>query len=254
MENVATNSSLRDASTKAAKDIGNLGTELSLRKDVFGNVKAFSETKEAENLNYEEKRYLAKFLRDGKRIGLEVADDKLQEFKNITKRITNLGIEFRKCLSEDTSHFFINEEDLDGVPDDVIESMETNEIGQKKVTTKYPHYKPIIRYAKNPKTRFQMEKVYQARCFVENTERIEELVRLRHRKARMLGYPNHASYVEEVRMAKNPETVKKFLSDLTLKLKKLWSKEKKAMLDAKEAEFKELGYDFDGELNKEDFW
>ena len=45
------NSSLRDASTKAAKDIGTLGTELSLRKDVFGNVKAFAETNEAENLN-----------------------------------------------------------------------------------------------------------------------------------------------------------------------------------------------------------
>ena len=248
------NSSLRDASAKAAKDIGTLGTELSLRKDVFGNVKAFAETNEAENLNHEEKRYLAKFLRDGKRNGLEVSDDKLQEFKNITNRINNLGIEFTKCLSEDTSHFYIEEEDLEGVSDDVIQSMETNEIGQRKVTTKYPHYKPIIRFAKNPKTRFQMEKVYQSRCLQQNTPRIEELVRLRHRKALILGYPNHASYVEEVRMAKHPETVKKFLVDLSLKLERLWSKEKKKMLDMKEVEFRELGYGFDGKLNKEDFW
>ena len=247
-------SSLRDASTEAEKNIGNFGTELSLRKDVFENVKAFAQTEEAGNLNYEEKRYLKKFLRDGKRNGLEVEDEALEEFKNVTNRINDLGVEFGKCLSEDNSHFYLDEEDLDGVPDDVIESMETNEIGQRKVTTKYPHYKPIIRYAKNPETRFQMEKVFRARCLEENTIRIEELVRLRHKKARMLGYPNHASYVEEVTMAKNPETVKKFLIDLTLKLKKLWAKEKKKMLKLKEAEAEELGFDFDGKINIEDFW
>ena len=48
-------SSLRDASTEAEKTIGNLGTELSLRKDVFENVKAFAQTEQAGNLNYEEK-------------------------------------------------------------------------------------------------------------------------------------------------------------------------------------------------------
>ena len=187
MNNVALDSELRDASSKAEKEITSLGTELSLRKDVFENVKAFAKTDEAENLNYEEKRYLNRYLRDGKRNGLEVSEAKLEDFKALKNRISDLEIEFRKCLSEDTTHMYLDEEDLNGVPDDVIQSMEKNDIDQRKVTTKYPHYNPVIKYAKNPQTRFRMEKIYQSRCVEENTPRIEEMVKLRHKKAVMLG-------------------------------------------------------------------
>ena len=45
----------------------------------------------------------------------------------------------------------------------------------------------LSRYAKNPKTRLQMETVYQMRCVEENTPRIEEMVKLRHKKAILLG-------------------------------------------------------------------
>lgn len=129
----------------------------------------------------------------------------------------------------------------------------------------------LSRYAKNPKTRLRMETVYQMRCVEENTPRIEEMVKLRHKKAvllgrfdnalssshfktNVLGYPDHASYVDEEKMAKNPENVKKFLLDLKYKLQKLWTGEKQNMLKLKEAEAEELGFEFDGKINKEDFW
>ena len=73
-------------------------------------------------------------------------------------------------------------------------------------------------------------------------------------KANALGYPDHASYVDEEKMAKNPANVKKFLLDLKLKLQKLWTVEKQNMLKLKEAEAEELGFEFDGKINKEDFW
>ena len=79
-------------------------------------------------------------------------------------------------------------------------------------------------------------------------------LKLIFKKIYISGYPNHASYVEEVRMAGNPKTVKSFLTDLTGKLKKLWAAEKEKMLKLKEAEAEELGFDFDGKINKEDFW
>ena len=55
-------------------------------------------------------------------------------------------------------------------------------------------------------------------------------------------------------MAKKPANVKKFLLDLKYKLQNLWTSEKKNMLKLKEAEAKELGFEFDGKINKEDFW
>ena len=55
-------------------------------------------------------------------------------------------------------------------------------------------------------------------------------------------------------MAKKPANVKKFLLDLKYKLQKLWTSEKQNMLKLKETEAKELGFEFDGKINKEDFW
>jgi len=253
-KNVAATKEFREASSNAGKEFSSLFTDLGSRKDVFSNVKAFSETEEAKNLNPENKRYLEEYLRGGRRGGLELPDEKLEKLKEIKKKISNLGTDFRNCLSEDTSYFWIDEADLEGVPADVIESMEQNDEGQRKVTTKYPHYNPVIKNAKNPKTRLTMETVYQKRCVEDNTPRIEELVKLRHKKAQLLGYPTHAAYVQEEKMAKNPETVTNFLKTLKEKLQKLWSVEKEKLLKLKEAEFKEMGLEFDGKINKEDFW
>ena len=181
---------LRDASSEANKKITEVQIDLSLRKDVFLNIKQFSQTEEAKNLNYEQKRYVEETVRAGKRNGLLLAADDLEEFKKNKKRISELGIDFRKCLSEDTSHFYADEKDLSGVPADVIESMEKDERGKRKVTTKYTHYYPVIKKCKNPKTRYLMEKTKQTMCVEENTPRIEELITLRQKQATLLGMFN----------------------------------------------------------------
>ena len=52
-------------------------------------------------------------------------------------------------------------------------------------------------------------------------------------------------------MAKNPQNVKKFLSDLAVKLQPLWTLERQELLDLKQQECKESSLDFNGKL---DFW
>ena len=73
-------------------------------------------------------------------------------------------------------------------------------------------------------------------------------------RVNFVGYPTHAAFVLEEKMAKNPETVEKFLSDLSAKLQVLWKKEKAKMLKLKAAEAEEFGFEFDGKIAKEDFW
>ena len=65
-----------------------------------------------------------------------------------------------------------------------------------QVTMKYPHFFPVTRKCNNPQTRFKMEKTYQSRCMAENTKIIEEIVTLRQKQAELLGYENHAAYIQ----------------------------------------------------------
>ena len=44
----------------------------------------------------------------------------------------------------------------------------------------------------------RMEKTYQSRCMAENTKIIEEIVSLRQKQSQLLGYENHAAYIQEV--------------------------------------------------------
>ena len=70
----------------------------------------------------------------------------------------------------------------------------------------------------------------------ENTPILEELISLRQKQAELLGYKNLAHYVLEERMAKNPESVAQFLTNLSKKLQPLWEDEKVVMLKFKKEE------------------
>ena len=123
---------------------------MSLRKDSFERVLAFSKTDKAKQLDMETTRlpsfheyashslcrYLKKSLEAGKRNGLELNGEELEEFKVVKKKISELGIAFRSCLSEDTSHIWVTKEELAGVPDDVVSTLETKDSGELKVRTK----------------------------------------------------------------------------------------------------------------------
>ena len=53
---VALDKGLRDASSEAEKMLDEFGVEMSMRKDIFDNLVAFSQTDEAKGLNPEFKR------------------------------------------------------------------------------------------------------------------------------------------------------------------------------------------------------
>jgi len=248
---VALDKDLRDASSDAEKQMDEFSVEMSMRKDIFDNIVAFSLTDDAKALDPELARFVEKSVIEGRRNGLHLPEDKRLEIKDIKKRISDLGVDFNKNLNEDTTFLLFDKSELEGVPEDLVNSFEKDESGKLKVTMKYPHFFPVTRKCKNPKTRFEMEKTYQSRCMAENTAIIEEIVELRRRQAELLGYENHATFIQEVRMAKNPTTVHKFLGDLSSKLKHLWEEEQKVMLDMKKAEAAELGFEFSGKL---DFW
>ena len=118
----------------------------------------------------------------------------------------------------------------------------------------YSPYMPCMDYCKVEATRKKLETAFNSRCIEDNTPILTELCRLRNEKALLLGYPDHATFVLEVRMAKSPLAVMPFLTALAAKLKPLREAERAVMLDLKKKE-KEAsgGEEFDGQLNGWDF-
>ncbi|PVD23726.1 hypothetical protein C0Q70_16999 [Pomacea canaliculata] len=253
LQQVAPDKELRDASCAADKKLSEFDVEISMRQDVFDAIVAFDKQNKAE-LSPEAARFVERLIKLGKRNGKStLAKEYTNKVKELKKRMSDLSIDYSKNLNEEKTVLEFTEEELAGAPEDFIKSLERTELGKCKVTLKYPHYFPCMKKVCNPNTRKTMETAFNSRCLKENTAILEELVKLRHQKAQLLGFPTHAAYILDMRMAKTPEAVATFLSDLATRLKPLQQEEFSLFLQYKKEECEKRGFEYDGKVNMWDF-
>ena len=246
-QHVSPDKETRGASTDADKKLSDFEVEMSMRKDVFNNLVACFEKNES--MPPEGKRFLERLIKYGKRNGLHLSSEVQGEIKAIKKRMSDLSIDFNKNINEENTILEFTLQELNGLPEDFISSLDKGDGGKLQVTLKYPHYFPIMKKANNAETRRKMEAAFSSRCMKENSPILEELVELRAKMASLLGYPTHASYITEMRMAKTAGNVANFLSELAQKLDTLGEKEIKELLQLKKAEYEKHGWDYDGKIN-----
>ena len=246
---VSTDQALRNASTDAEKLINDFVIESSMREDIFKLVDAAFQQKE--ELDPESKRLLEKehksFIRNG--LGIP-AGGKRDRFKDIKKRLSDISISFQKNLNEENGGLWFTPQELDGTPEDVLSGFKKGEggnAGKLKMSFKYPDLFPTLKYCKNTETRRQVFIANENKCN-QNVPLFREAVDLRDEAARLLGYPNHAAFKIEDKMAKTPKTVDDFLGDLRKRLTKGGAAEKKTLTELKEKDLKDRGEDksFDG--------
>lgn len=103
------------------------------------------------------------------------------------------------------------------------------------------------KFASLPATRKAAVLGYEGKNLV-NAPLLAEIVTLRQQAAALLGYATWADYIIEVKMAKTSKTVLDFLDDLQTKLTPIGQMEKLRLLELKEAECKERGWEYNGEL------
>lgn len=247
-QHVSSCKDVRTASTEADKKLSEFDVEMSMREDVYQRIVALEE-KLTESLSTEAKRYMERLIKLGKRNGLHLPKEKQEEIKKIKKQLSNLGIDFNKYLNEDTTTLSFSREELGGLPEDFLSSLEKDESGKLKLTLKYPHYFPTIKKCFVPETRKKLEAAFNSRCKEENSAILKELVELRSQKSSLLGFSTHADFVLEMNMAKSSKKVAGFLEDLARKLKPLGEEERAVILKLKEKECQKRNLPFTGELH-----
>ncbi|XP_043909921.1 thimet oligopeptidase [Protopterus annectens] len=240
---------VRNASTEADKKLSEFDVEMSMREDVYKRIVALQAKVQADVLRPEARRYMERLIKLGKRNGLHLPRETQEKIKNLKKRISTLSIDFNKNLNEETTFLPFTKEELGGLPDDFLNSLEKTEDGKLKVTLKYPHYFPLMKKCHIPETRRKMEAAFNCRCKGENSLILEELVQLRAEKCKLLEFNTHADYVLEMNMVKTADRVRKFLDELAEKLKPLGEEERTYIMNLKKRECEKRNLEFDENIN-----
>ena len=177
-------------------------------------------------LGIPEKRMVIDLYRTFARNGALLNEADKQKLKDINLRLTDLYNTFNKNLLTANNAFEIVVDDkarLSGLPASSIavaaEEAADRGYGEGKwvFTLHAPSRLPLLQYADDRELREQMYKGYTTQASSGNTDNrpvINEILKARSQKAKLLGFPDYAAYMTDNVMAKTPEAAENLLMQL----------------------------------------
>ena len=219
MSSTHTDEKIRDEGLESSRKIEKYITDLSLNKDLYNAVLDYSRTKGGQQLEGYKKKYLDDTIRDFRRSGLALSDEKREKVKALFNDLSDLGLAFSKNIADYQDTLFLSEDEMEGLPE-VYKIERHQKDGRYAVDLSYPSIGPYFKLAESDKSRKELRFRYNNRAKESNLEILDNIIRKRNQLAAMLGYRSYAEYRTEDRMAKNPENVWSFEKDLIAKVRK----------------------------------
>ncbi len=214
---------VRDAAKTCDPRIDAFSTALYLDAELASIFKRFAARKLP--LDGPRARLLEHTLRDYRRNGLELPPEKQGRLRQLNEEITRLSQRFESNLAESTLSMKVSPDQLRGLPESYVAAHPPGADGKVTLTTDYPDYFPFVQFAADRKAALELHKLFDNRAADKNLPVLDELLKLRHEKATLLGYATWADYILEVRMARDARSVASFLDGLRGHLKEQGQRE-----------------------------
>ena len=241
MAYVHPDAAIREAAQGGEQLWSDWSIDFSKNEDLYNAVKVYADS--GPDLSGERARMLEHTMRDYRRSGMALSSEDRAELTVIQKEIGTLSIEFEANIRGDETVIPVTLEELDGVPQDIINSLvEVN--GVYLVTLDYPTYGPIMDYCTNGSTRQKVWLSYSRRAGRKNVQVLEKIIKLRDEASDLLGYDTTADYEIEVRMAKDARTVAEFYEKLRPVVRKKAQRDWQELLAVKRADLGDGSVDF----------
>ncbi len=227
-------STIRETAIKIRNEFAIMFNELQLNEDLYNAIKTYSQSTEANSLTGPRAKFLEETIIEFERNGFALGVEEREQLKKILNDLSTIGNEFSTNIARYQDFLILNEEQMEGLPEDYKKS-HLQEDGTYKVGLSYPDYRPFMQYAKSDEARKQLYIKYNNRAAESNLEVLDKMLAKRIDMANLLGYGTFAEYQTETRMAKDPETVWQFETNLTNNVKPKGHQDYEEMLNHKKA-------------------
>jgi len=216
---------LQELANKLMPMLSEHENDICLNELLFARIKQVYDNRDKEALNPEQQKLLEDIYIGFTRNGANLNDEQKATFRELTKQLSLLSLQFSNNLLKETNDFKLHltdENDLKGLPASAVEA--AKEAAEEKglegwiFTLHSPSFGPFMMYADNRELRKQLYMAYHTRCAHDNAQNnmevVKQLVNLRMQVAQLLGYKTYADYALERRMAQDQAHVYQLLNDL----------------------------------------
>jgi oligopeptidase A len=230
---------LREAYSAAIEKLTEHSTELGQNRALYEAVQALSESPDFAALDRPRRTLVEDSLRGFRLSGVALEGEARERFKAIQNELSRLSTEFEEAVLDATDAWTrpLAEHELAGLPESARAMLRAAAQGKGQeghlATLKGPVVQAILTYADDRALREQVYTAYQTRASeqgpqagqFDNSERIAQILALRHESARLLGYPSAAHVSLADKMAGSPERVIGFLHELARKARPVAERE-----------------------------
>lgn len=226
LQSVKDTPELRGLDEKYQPLLTDLYVNLGQNKRLFDLVQQVKDNSFA-SLSLEHQKVVDNDLRDFRLSGITLSPEQQQEYKQIETKIAELNTKFDHNVLDATDSYakYVSVDELASVPEDSLalyQSLASQDSKEGyKITLQMPSYLPILQYASNRKLREELYSAYVTRASelinegkLDNSGVIQEILQLRERKSKLLGFNNFAELSLYTKMAESPQQVLDFLFQL----------------------------------------
>lgn len=224
----------RAAYNEALPKLAAYGTELGQNEDLFRAYEAIEQSGAFASFSAAQQKTIRNALRDFRLSGIGLPQEKKQRYAGIVEKLSALTSTFSDNVLDATQAWELLLPDaarLGGLPDSALALLaalaEQKEKAGYRVTLDFPSYLAVMTYAEDRALREAVYTAYVTRASgqgpqagqFDNSALMDEILRLRHEEAQLLGYVNYAEVSLVSKMARSSQEVTDFLDDLAERTK-----------------------------------
>ena len=221
-----TNDSLESVRSEMAPKLSAHSDQILLNSKLFERIKTLYDQKTSLGLDAEAVRLVEETYKDFIRAGANLSVDDKKRLKALNAELATQQTTFSQNVLKEVNDLAVvvdSREELTGLSEAMIEAAakeaESRDLaGKYVITLQNTSGQPPLSSLENRALRERIHKVSLSRGSrggeFDNRETFTKVVQLRAKRARLLGYENHATYILENQTAQTTDAVNKRLADL----------------------------------------
>lgn len=231
---VSPDEAIRTKGLAAFQLVDSLSTSLYSDKEIYAKMKTVKASAEFKQLKENRRLLVEQMMETFEQYGVNLSDDKIQKFKKLTQEISDLSSTYATNMNSSNEVLIFDEAAMAGIPDDFKNKYKVGD--RYEVPVINSTNEPMMNNAAVESTRRSFYVMFNNRAAAKNMAILDQMVKKRDELAKISGYQSFAAYNLVPKMAKNPQTVWKFVNDLIALSKEKAKADIKQLENEKKAE------------------